>query len=451
MITGAWDRFWVAGFLWFAIIVMLECVRLRQINRLPWWIIHGPVIAWGGVALLPWFIALSNGIWPVPAGPLDTVPLDLPKTYGFTLIALIGIALAVAPFAVLGRRVSEEPPNRGATRVVPRRVIAAIAILVAAYLGSLPSLSSLWVVSGTPGEDLYSNSNGSFLSLSLVVLTGVTIGYLARQQRLSRVGMGLYLVLLLVTLGSAHRYLVMILVMSYLILRHPFRNIRVSLGQGLLFLLIGASAVWLVGFAGLGHLSVLRSGTQAPTSSVYTKMTLSSFDVMGAAEFLLESGVQPAGLHGASYLALPGELIPRVILGSRATPPAAKSEQNALGTATGASAPLWMEGVLNLGGPGDLVSMVVVTGLWGLLLRRAVSSQSRLGKTVAAIGPAWILFAYQALSRILMIATIDLFASIIVGLLIWNWMQIEGGHVGSSYIDVPDGGVTYRGQSTVPR
>ena len=266
--------------------------------------------------------SLNNGVWPVPPGPLDTVPLDLPDTYAFTLLALVGIALGIAPFALLGGRRVEEIFLPGPTRVVPRRAFVAIAVLVACYLGSLPSLSGIWVVSGTSGENLYSNTNGSFLSLSLVVLAGVAIGYVGRQQRLGRVGICLYLALLLITFGSAHRYLVMILVMSYLILRHPFRKIRGSLGQGLVFLLIGASAVWLVGFAGLGQLSVLRSGARATASSVYTKMTLSSFDVMGSAEFLLESGIRPAELHWeTSDLALPGELIPHVIIGSRAVPP----------------------------------------------------------------------------------------------------------------------------------
>ena len=36
-----------------------------------------------------------------------------------------------------------------------------------------------------------------------------------------------------------------------------------------------------------------------------------------------------------------------------------------------------------------------------------------------------MLFAYQGLSRILLLAVIDLFGSFIAGLLIWNWMQAD--------------------------
>jgi hypothetical protein len=160
---------------------------------------------------------------------------------------------------------------------------------------------------------------------------------------------------------------------------------------------------------------------------VYTQRTLSSFDVMSSAEYLLESGVQAGELHGASYLALPDELIPRFLLGSRSTPPAVEVEQTKLGAKVGASAPLWIEGVLNLGAVGDVLSMIVVSGSWGLLLRKAILSRSGLGRAVAAVGPVWILFAYQALSRILLIATIELFGSIIVGLLFWGWIHIEEG------------------------
>ena len=46
MLTSAWDPFCVTFVLWLAIMGILEFVRLQRVNRLPWWIIHGPVIAW---------------------------------------------------------------------------------------------------------------------------------------------------------------------------------------------------------------------------------------------------------------------------------------------------------------------------------------------------------------------------------------------------------------------
>lgn len=426
MITGAWDRFWLAGGLWLVTLIVIECIRITRTNRLPWWIVHGTVIAWGAVALIPWFIALRSGVWIVPAA-LSTVPLELPATYGFTLLALLGLAVVAAVLALRGQRAAHGTVIQVHTKVLPKRAFITIVVLFVLYVISLPSLSSLWRLSGSSGEDLYGTSQGSFLGLSLIVLTVMEIGYLARRQPVSKVGIGLYFCLLVVALGSAHRYLVMILALSYIILRHPFQRIRGSLTQKVVCVLIGAAAVWLIGFSGLGQLSVLRSGIVTSNSSVDTQMTSSSFDVMGSAEYLLESGAEPAQLGGSSYLALPGELIPRALLGSKSTPPAAQLEQSKLGTATGASAPLWIEGVLNLGGLGDFLSMVVVAGVWGLLLRKALSSRRRIGATAAAIGPAWLLFAYQALSRLLIIAAIQLLGSIIIGLLIWNWIQLESG------------------------
>jgi hypothetical protein len=423
MITGAWDRFWVAVLLLLAVMGLLEFARLTRVRRLPWWIAHGPVLAWSVVALVPWFVALRAGVWTVPA-VLSTVPLGLPTTYGFGLVALIGLACGIAPFALWGRRAGSggPPPPLAATRIVPRRAFAVCALLFALYVVSLPSPSSLWRLTGASGDNMYGRSQGSFLSLSLLMLTVIGISYLARRQPLSGIGIGLYLALVVVTLGSAQRYLFISLIVSYLVLRHPLRRIPSSLTQLLVLLLVGGATVWLVGFAGIGQLSILRSGQSTSSASLSTQETLRALDVMGSAEFLLEAGARPGQLHGSSYLALLREFVPRALLGSRATPPAVRLEQNELGP-TGSSAPLWIEGVLNFGALGDLLSMAVVAAAWGLLLRRAVCSRDRLGRAAAAIGPVWVLFAYQALSRILMLAAIELVVSIVISLWMWNWMQ----------------------------
>ena len=205
--------------------------------------------------------------------------------------------------------------------------------------------------------------------------------------------------------------------------------------QALVLLTLGAAAVWLIGFSGLGQLSALRSGVPASTRSVYTQKTVSSFDVMSSAEYLMESGARPGQLHDASYLALPDEFIPRFLLGSRSTPPALMREQGTFGAKSGASAPLWMEGVLNLGSVGDLLSMVIFGGLWSVLIRMALSSQGRLERTVASIGPVWIFFAYQGLSRLLMLASIRLFGSVVLGLLLWNWMQADAADRSDNLVD----------------
>lgn len=427
MIAGAWDRLWAAIALWLAILILLESIRILRVHPLPWWIVHGPVIAWGAVALLPWFIALRSGTWFVPV-PLGTVPLSLPATYGFTLLALVGLAIVTIPFALFGRRSPNRERRVAKSKIVPGRAFVAIVLLLGIYIGSRSSLSRVWVLSSTSGKDLYSNTTSTgnaFLGLSLVVLAGMAIGYLARQQPLGWIGTSLYLVFLVLAFGSAHRDLVMILIISYLILRNPVRNIRGSLIQKFIFVLASLAAVWLIGFGGLGQLSVLRSGIPASTPSVYTERTLSSLDVMGAAEYLLESGVRPGQLHGASYLSIPAEFVPHVFLEGRSGPPAIGVVEGVFGIKTGASAPLWIEGVLNYGAAGDLLSMAFLAGLWCFFMRRAISSSSEVGRAVASFGPVWILFAYQALSRILIIATIDVFTCVIIGVFIWNWIQAD--------------------------
>ena len=426
MITGAWDRFWLAGGLWLVTLIVIECIRITRTNRLPWWIVHGTVIAWGAVALIPWFIALRSGVWIVPAA-LSTVPLELPATYGFTLLALLGLAVVAAVLALRGQRAAHGTVIQVHTKVLPKRAFITIVVLFVLYVISLPSLSSLWRLSGSSGEDLYGTSQGSFLGLSLIVLTVMEIGYLARRQPVSKVGIGLYFCLLVVALGSAHRYLVIILALSYVILRHPFQRIRGSLTQKVVCVLIGAAAV-------LAHwVFWTRPVERPPLRHRYVELICGYTDDVlivrcdGLSRVSARIRRRASAIGGSSYLALPGELIPRALLGSKSTPPAAQLEQSKLGTATGASAPLWIEGVLNLGGLGDFLSMVVVAGVWGLLLRKALSSRRRIGATAAAIGPAWLLFAYQALSRLLIIAAIQLLGSIIIGLLIWNWIQLESG------------------------
>lgn len=450
MLTVAWDRLWTTFVIWLAIMGTLEVVRLQRVNRLPWWAIQGPLVAWGALTLVPWFIALRSGFWLVAPKPSATIPLTLPATYGFNLLALIGLAVGVAPFAVAGRRVTGEQDAR--IVVAPVKAVIVITLLAAAYVISLPSWSNLWSLSSTSSDDLYSSTDGSFLTLSLVALVVIAIGYIADQRRASWVAIVLYLALIVMTVGSAHRYLVMILILSYLFLRRPNRRGGGTPLQWLVLLMLGATMVWLIGFSGLGQLSILRSGMTASSPSVYTEKTLASLDVISSAEYVLESGVQPGELHGASYLALPSELIPRLLLGSRPTPPALVPEQYLFGLKSGASAPLWMEGVLNLGAAGEFVSMVAFAGLWGLLLRRAMSSRSRLGRTVASMGPIWILFAYQALSRILMSGVIHLLAGVILGLLLWSWMQVDAESPGGSgkadgNLIVADEGRTADGQS----
>ena len=298
MITGAWDRFWAACVLWLAIIGMLEFVRLLRVNRLPWWVIHGPVLAWGAVALLPWFIALRTGFWLVPPVSPDTIPLGLPATYGFSLLndRARGLRRARRPHRSASR--SGNGPFALGSRLSQVGRWSRFCLSFAVYVISLPSWSNLWTVDSPLGEDLYSGTTGSFLSLSLIVLAGVAIGYLASQQVLSKVGIALYLALLVMTLGSAHRYLILILILAYLILRRPSRAAG-SPTHGLVLLILSAAAVWLIGFSGLGQLSLLRSGVSASSSSVNTQKTLSSFDVMSSAEYLLNRVPQPAQLHGS--------------------------------------------------------------------------------------------------------------------------------------------------------
>ena len=175
----------------------------------------------GAVALFPWFIALRTGFWLVALKPSATVPLTLPATYGFNLLALIGLAIGTAPFAVVGRRAVPEQAAHARITVAPGKAFIVIVILLTAYIISLPSWSSFWSLAPTSGDISYGTTNGSFLNQGLVVLAAMAVAYVAEQEALSWVGIALYVALLVVTLGSAHRYLVTILIFSYAVLRRP--------------------------------------------------------------------------------------------------------------------------------------------------------------------------------------------------------------------------------------
>lgn len=422
----AWDRFWFAATLCMAVTALLERIRRIPTSRIPWWVTHGPALAWAGVVLIPWLIALRRGYWPVSAGSGDTVPLNLPVTYKYTLLAFIGLTAGIAPFAFSGKH-DRESASVSPTNTRPTKAFIVIASLFITYLISCGfSQSRLWVLSGHSGEDTYSNSaDSSFWTLSLVILAGLAIAYVACQQSPSRTGIFLYLSLVVLAFGSAHRYLVIILVLAYLIKNNPFKVVDGVFGRRLVSFIMISCAIWLVAFSGLGKISALRSGASVPASYIYNS-TLSSFDVMGSAEYLLEAGAVPGQLHGASYLALPSELVPHVLLGSRPSPPAVAVQAEIFGN-IGASAPLWEEGVLNFGAYGDVISMILIGALWGAAFRWVTFSRRPLAITAAAIGPIWILFLYQALSRILILAVIDLFGSVIVALLLWNWIQANTG------------------------
>ena len=92
----------MAFVLWLSIMATLEFIRLQGKNPLPRWVINGPVVAWGAVALIPRPVSLWQGYWIVQSQPSVTVPLSLPATYGFNLLAPIGLAVGLAPFAAFG-------------------------------------------------------------------------------------------------------------------------------------------------------------------------------------------------------------------------------------------------------------------------------------------------------------------------------------------------------------
>jgi hypothetical protein len=423
----AWELFWLAVASCIVSAALLEVARLQPRYPLPWWVVHGPLIVWFAVAIIPWFIALRHGSWPVAGDQSATVPLTLPATYEYTILALFGLAVGVVPATLAGRRPRplNQPEIHGYGPISKGKASFVIFFLCIIYvISSNFSLSKIWVISNHPGQDLYSTNRGtSFLGLSIVILAGIALAYLARTQQLTRTGIILYLALIAVVLGSAHRYLVTVLLLAYLILKRPFSSARVTYRQRVVFIITLLGAVWLIGFSGLGRISAVRSGISVSASDVYSSDTASSFDVMSSAEYLFESGIKPDQLHGASYLDLPSELIPRVIVSSSRGLPPSTELQAAIFGPIGASAPLWIEGVLNIGRWGASISMVVISYFWGMAFRYASSSRRRIAETATAIGPVWILFLYQALSRILALAAIDLFGSMIIALALWAWMQ----------------------------
>lgn len=426
MIMHAWKLFWLAVALFVVSAALLEVARRRPRYRLPWWVTHGPLIGWFAVAIIPWFIALEDGYWVVAGDQAITVPLTLPATYEYTILALFGLVVGVTPATLAGRHRYHLNQARtpGSDQIFRGKAFFVIFILFIIYLiSSTFSLSKIWVFRSHPGQDLYSVDRGtSFLGLSIIILAGIALAYLARTQRLSRTGIALYLALIALVLGSAHRYLVMVLVLAYPILKKPFGSARVTYSQQALLIITLLGAVWLIGFSGLGKISAVRSGISVSASDVYSNDTASSFDVMSSAEYLFEAGVKPGQLNGSSYLNLPSEMIPRVVRSRGLLPPSTELQADIFGP-IGASAPLWIEGVLNIGRWGAFISMAVISCCWGMAFRRTTSSPRRIAEVATAIGPVWILFLYQALSRILMLAAIDLFGSMVIALALWAWME----------------------------
>ena len=297
------------------IIVMLEFVRRLRVKRLPWWIIHGPVIAWGRSTLLPWFVALRSSVWPVPSGPFNNRTPYFSCNLRLSLLALIGLAIGVAPFGV--RRPSDHPsaPARPKTRIIPIRAFIAVSFLCAIYVISLPSLSKFWTLSSHVGANLYSNTNSSFLGLSIVV-AGMAIGYAARHQPLSEPELDYIsfcsswcLAPLIDTSSWSSPSLIYSAKPIPARPEDPSPRSRFySRGQ------YGRLADRV--FRARAAETSFVLGRACPTPLRIHAEDSFLVDVMGSAEYLLEAGARPGQLRGSSYLALPSELIPRAILRS---------------------------------------------------------------------------------------------------------------------------------------
>ena len=163
----------------------------------------------------------------------------------------------------------------------------------------------------------------------------------------------------------------MILILAYLILRSPKRWAGRLIGfNGLSSFILGAAAVWLIGSHGtraVEHPSFRGIGIK------FFRLRPEDSLVPGCHEFrrVPDGNGWPTwpvarGVLSCSSQRTRTSLSPRC---PASAPPAILVVPETFGMKTGASAPLWIEGVLNQGAVGDFLSMVVFAGLWGLLFR----------------------------------------------------------------------------------
>lgn len=420
-----------------ASIVLSEAAR-RALGSPPWWLAYLGLGPWLAIVLLPWLYFTVDGRWPAVGAIVD---LQLPRTWVFNLLALVGLTIG-SIIGMTGRRRPEAPTQQPIAPNVHWRAVsivntALLAVYLAGFVLSGRSLSTLWKLSGAPTYGFAQSTNAvlGLDGLPIAASALLLVAAAARRRRQVRppvVELAWLGVLSLQALGSGVRQFLFLLVFGWLLVQ-----ILPTLStNGRRSHRIAAATIAIVAIAAVvpvaNRIAELRSGGNYGPSGSAIDYTVHNVDVISSAEMLFATGVRPGTLGGKSYAELPVLLIPRRILGANKPNPASDElVRQRLSPVIGYSAPLWIEAALNFDWPGVLIFSLLFSGLFVWILTRARSSNRRIGRAVALFGPVWIIVSYIMLVRLTLFGGLFATGSVVLGVILaahcvtWNAQPVE--------------------------
>lgn len=376
-----------------------------------------PLIAWGGVVLLPWTYFWLHGPWVRVQTQIDPA---LAASWHYHVLALAGLTAGIISSLVLGRRrwPQTEQPTVNWQRV-SLYIGAAVGLYLVSFLVARRPLAALWRVSGRVTYAANVDQSTAFGILDVMTVAGVTVLLVATAARRMRRYLPtraevVWLVLLgILTLGSGVRARLYFLGLGWLILQFgPLMAVGRS-GVKKTMLIVSVAAVAVVGLSVAGSLSESRARVNLHAST--TRVAIQGTDVIGPAEILFERDGAPGMLAGQSYKELPRELLPKRVVGKDKPAPAADLQMRRLDRTAGYSAPLWIEAVLNYGAKGALAFGFAYGAAATWLRRRMRADPHRLARTFALLGPVWVLVDYMVLSRLTALQLISTGGMILFG------------------------------------
>lgn len=402
--VGQLTNFAITCFALAAVLVVMESIRAVVGSRnAPWWLTYGPLLAWAGLVILPWFLRRGQ-LWSVGAeGAVDS---ELSRSWVINLTAMFGFAIAGA-YASLPRvsaRTWRQPPV-----TVVRSIVGPYFVLLTVYLLSFPAtgkpIAALWRLnSDIRYSDRVGQSIGYFDLIPNVLVALVLADAAARRYcgktRPPPLEVLLLLVTILLALGDATRFRVLLLIVGWFAIQAGQSDHR-TFGVRLTRVVAGLLLVVALPL-GVGAVSYLRAGLAVESWSDILRVATNSLDVIGAQELVVQRGATAGMLEGGNLTQLPSQLLPsRVLPGPKALPEAQSIVNTYLDPRGGFSAPYWFEWWLSFGLWGVFGVCALLGGLYLSLLRSVVSRGGP--KAQMLIGLNWVplLCAYQLLSRLL--------------------------------------------------
>ncbi|WP_261556535.1 hypothetical protein [Frankia tisae] len=361
--------------------------------------------------------------------------LSLPLTWKVNLLALVGFALGSAAGM---REIAAESPRICSVRTGRACLcFAAIGLaVVGSFLVAGRPLASFWRLSGTYGQLV--DSRVHFGPLDLMPTTAVMfVLVLAAARRTYRrlptvAELVMLFVTALVTLGAGTRYRFLLLALGWLFIQgapvrvnHEVRSSRLS--SAVLCGLAAAGAFLSLGLIGNAR-SAAASGLEQRSSLAGS---IDSIDVIGSAELLLQRGAGLGSFQGRSYLDLPGQFVPSVLVrGAKEKPLTVQVTDEYLDPKAGFSAPYWFESALNFGLQGTLLVSFLFAAVLVRLQAKLQAADSDTKYLLQLCGPVTILILYQLLSRIATEQLLYTVGSLVLGAWLAGWSLTGPGRPG---------------------